>query len=114
MKTILVVDDEPVIRSLAELSLDDSAWQVKSAPDAGAALRSIQESKPDLIFLDLGLPDVSGRDLARRLRSEAGTADIRIVYMTGAAPEECAEADDVMCKPFTPDVLRAQAARWLR
>jgi two-component system phosphate regulon response regulator PhoB len=113
MKTILVVDDEQVIRSLAEQALTTDTWQVRSAADAGTALAAIRERKPDLIFLDLGLPGVSGAELARRLRADEGTAAIPILYLTGLAPEACRDADGVVAKPFTPEKLRAHAANWL-
>ncbi len=113
MKTILVVDDEPVIRSLAQLSLQDERWRVVPAADAAAALAEIGREKPDLIFLDLGLPGVSGRELAGRLRRDASTAAIPIVYMTGLAPADCDGADAVVAKPFTPETLRAHAGNWL-
>lgn len=113
MKTILVVDDEPVIRSLAETSLRQGGWDVRLAPDAATALTVIQKCMPDLIFLDLGLPGLSGEDLARRLRTEATTSAIPIVYLTGRAPQDCRGADAVLTKPFTPDLIRAHAQNWL-
>jgi len=113
MKTILVVDDEPVIRSLAQMSLECEAWHVVPAADARAAMAEIARARPDLILLDLGLPGMSGQELAKRLRSESGTARIPIVYLTGRHPEHYDEADAVITKPFTPETLRASASSWL-
>jgi two-component system phosphate regulon response regulator PhoB len=113
VKRILVVDDEPVIRSLAQLSLDSDAFHVDLARDAATALELIEISPPDLIFLDLGLPGISGEDLARRLRADKRTSSIPIVYLTGLAPASSGPANAVVRKPFTPDTLRASAAAWL-
>jgi two-component system phosphate regulon response regulator PhoB len=113
MKTILVVDDEPVVRSLASASLERDGWRVVPAADATTALDEIERGRPDLIFLDLGLPGMSGQELARRLRADARTATIPIVYLTGLKPENGDEVDGVLQKPFTPSVLRAFAANWL-
>jgi two-component system phosphate regulon response regulator PhoB len=113
MKTILVIDDEPVIRSLVRLSLENPDWHVAMAADAGSALAEIERRKPDLILLDLGLPGTSGEDLARRLRTDETTAAIPIVFLTGLRPTDAANADAVIQKPFTPDMLRAYASNWL-
>jgi two-component system phosphate regulon response regulator PhoB len=113
MKTILVVDDEPVVRSLASATLERDGWRVVPAPDAAAAMKEIEQRRPDLIFLDVGLPGMSGQELARRLREDARTAAIPIVYLTGLSPESGVEVDGVLQKPFTPAVLRAFAANWL-
>ncbi|HXH22525.1 MAG TPA: response regulator [Dehalococcoidia bacterium] len=113
MKTILVVDDEPVIRSLASASLERDGWRVVPAADAASALAEIERAPPDLIFLDLGLPGMAGEDLARRLRADRRTASIPIVYLTGRRLEAADEADAVLTKPFTPAALRAFAANWL-
>jgi two-component system phosphate regulon response regulator PhoB len=112
-KRILVVDDEPVIRSLAQITLESEEWQVALADDASTALAEIGRSRPDLIFLDLGLPGVPGDELARRIRLNESMADIPIVYLTGMAPDSCGEADDIVTKPFTPAILRQSASNWL-
>jgi len=113
MKRILVVDDEPVVRALAEESLRRGDWSVQSAGDAAAALAAIRRERPDLILLDLGLPGTSGAELARRLREDERTRTIPIVYMTGLRPADCEGADGVVTKPFTPERLRAYASNWL-
>lgn len=113
MKAILVVDDEPVIRTLVQLSLSAPDRAITVAQDAFEALAEIARSTPDLILLDLGLPGISGHELARRLRSGEGTAHIPIVYLTGANPESLEHASDLLQKPFTPDRLQAVAAAWL-
>jgi CheY-like chemotaxis protein len=113
VKRILVVDDEPVIRELASLALSGSGWQVDLAGDASEALEQIERAPPDLILLDLGLPGMSGKDLARRLKARPKTAGAPIVYLTGARPDSPEPADAVLSKPFTPASLRAIAEQWL-
>ncbi|HEY7270039.1 MAG TPA: response regulator [Dehalococcoidia bacterium] len=113
MKTILVIDDEPVVRALAEVSLAGEDRVVRLAPDAATALEAIADAMPDLILLDLGLPDMRGDELARRLRADDATARIPILYLTGLPPEDEGLADGVVAKPFTPEKLRAYASNWL-
>jgi two-component system phosphate regulon response regulator PhoB len=113
MKTILVVDDEPVIRSLAEEALRSDGWSVRTAADVPSALKAIERDQPDLIFLDLALPGTSGVELARRLRADTATAAIPIVCLTGLVTADCPDADAVLSKPFTPAKIRAYAANWV-
>jgi CheY-like chemotaxis protein len=112
MKRVLVVDDEPVIRQLVEASLAE-ACEVTTASDGQSALAAAQTTHPDLILLDLGLPGLNGKEVARRLRSERETASIPIVYLTGGEPAEAIEVDGVIEKPFTPLLLRTRLAGWL-
>jgi len=82
---ILVVDDNPVnLRLLCDL-LTYEGYEIQSAIDADTALIQIQTAKPDLILLDIGLPGMDGLTLARKLKSEDGTRDIRIVALTAYA-----------------------------
>ena len=64
---VLIVDDEPPIRKLLRMGLTAQGYQVLEAPDGGTALDLIAE-KPDLVILDLGLPDMQGLDLLRTIR----------------------------------------------
>ncbi len=113
MKRILVVDDEPVIRQLVELSLAGDDCSVVGAPDGLTALQSINDETPDLILLDVGLPGIDGGELARLLRSNDDTARIPIVYLTGLARPQAPDVDGVLLKPFTPSMLRASTACFL-
>ncbi len=114
MKRVLVVDDEPVIRSLVEASLAGPDCQVVSVADGVSALRAVDSERPDLILLDLGLPGMAGHEVASRLRSRHETAGIPIVYLTGLEPSgDRGPADGVIAKPFTPASLRQSTAAWL-
>ena len=112
-RTVLVVDDEAAIRLLVEASLGGAGCTVIGAGDGPSALRSARQRRPDLILLDLGLPGMPGSQVAQTLRSEAATADVPIVYLTGREPEEVGSVDGVILKPFTPATLRDQLGRWL-
>jgi CheY-like chemotaxis protein len=75
--------------------------------DGQTAIERAREGRPDLILLDVGLPGLSGRDVLERLRADASTATIPIVYLTGLAPQEGPRPDGLLAKPFTPTVLRS-------
>ncbi len=83
--TVLIVDDAPANVALLEHLLRVNGYEVRSAADAEDALSSIAQSKPRLILTDIQLPGVSGLELARRLKSNASTADIRIIAVSAFA-----------------------------
>lgn len=114
---ILIVDDEPDIVELLEYNLRQAGYVVTSADDGAGALAAALREPPDLILLDLNLPDVSGTDVCRRLRRDPTTEAIPIVMITARGDEidrvvgfELG-ADDYIVKPFSPRelVLRVQA-----
>jgi len=114
---VLVIDDEPPIRKLLRMGLDTQGYRVIEAPDAKSALDLMRE-KPDLIILDLGLPDMQGLDLLRRLR--AGNDSVPIVVLSSRADERAKVqaldlgADDYVTKPFGMDELLARIRAALR
>jgi CheY-like chemotaxis protein len=115
IKRVLVVEDEPVVRSLVEASLESESCTVVSVTDGPSALSAALAEPPDLILLDLGLPGMAGGEVAQRLRAEASTASVPICYLTGRDPEDLGlPADGVIRKPFTPALLRDGLAKWLR
>ena len=105
MATILVVDDEPTIRMLVRLTLERDGHEVLEA-DAGAmGLTLAQLYRPDLVLLDVALPQLSGLEVARRL--EGSTP---VLLLTGLAPEPGVEAGlpavrGFVEKPFSPAAL---------
>jgi two-component system KDP operon response regulator KdpE len=114
---ILLVDDEvPIQRALAPL-LRSRGYDVEVAGTGQAALQSIQVSPPDLIVLDLGLPDQEGIEVCRRVRA---TSDLPIVILSarGGETEKVAAldlgADDYVTKPFGPEELLARIRVALR
>lgn len=115
---ILVVDDEPAIRRLLRTSLSSQGFQVLEAADGKHALAEIERSQPDLVILDLGLPDISGLDLIRIVR--AGGSAIPILVLSSRADEtgkvEALDlgADDYVTKPFGTGELFARVRAALR
>jgi two-component system KDP operon response regulator KdpE len=114
---VLVVDDEPPIRKLLRMGLSTQGYRVIEAADGRTAVDLVRE-KPDLIILDLGLPDVQGLDLLRQLR--AGNERVPIVVLSSRADEGAKVqaldlgADDYVTKPFGMDELLARIRAALR
>lgn len=117
---ILIVEDEPAIREMVAFALERAGFQYTEAETAGAAQVSIADQQPDLILLDWMLPDLSGVDLARRIKKEELTATIPIIMLTARGEEEDkirgldAGADDYVTKPFSPRELVARIKAVLR
>jgi two-component system KDP operon response regulator KdpE len=113
---LLVEDDEPTRRSVAA-NLDAHGYRVVEAGDVASALRAWDAERPDLILLDLGLPDAEGGTVIRRVRREA-TTPILVLSARGAEPDKVAAleagADDYVTKPFGLEELRARIAAVLR
>ena len=113
-QTILVVEDESKIRSLLRGYLERAGFSVLSTGSGAEALTLVTTAVPDLILLDLGLPDVPGEAVAREVRR---TSRVPILILTAKAGEEDRiaglelGADDYVTKPFSPQevVLRVQA-----
>ncbi len=117
MKTILVVDDEPKIVKLVRDYLEHAGFAVHSAADGRSALSLARSEKPDLIVLDLGLPQLDGLDVTRELRK---ISNVPIIMLT-ARSEEADKlvglelgADDYITKPFSPRELVARVRVVLR
>ena len=117
MKTILVVDDEPRIVQLARDYLDRAGFAVLTAGDGKTALAAARAEKPDLVILDLGLPEMDGLDVARALRKDS---NVPIIMLT-ARGEETDKlvglelgADDYITKPFSPKEMVARVRAVLR
>jgi len=108
MLTILIADDEPHVVELVRVTLEDDRVRVVEAPDGATALLLATELEPELIFLDVNLPDLSGLDVCRRLRRESRLAGARIVMLTAAAQQDditrglAAGASQYLTKPFSP------------
>jgi CheY-like chemotaxis protein len=82
MKTILIVDDElAIVDSLVDL-LDDEGFGVITAPNGKVGLRKLEEELPDLIFIDIMMPVMDGREMLRRLREQPHYASIPVVMMS--------------------------------
>jgi two-component system cell cycle response regulator DivK len=86
-KRILIVEDDALNRQLLHDLLQAHGYDVTAAGEAAAALALVRSKRPDLILLDLQLPDLSGYEVARRLKREAATRWIPVVAVTGFALE---------------------------
>jgi CheY-like chemotaxis protein len=113
MKRVLVIDDEPTVRSLVALSIQGPECKVDAFASGPDALESLGGYTPDLILLDVGLPGMPGDEVLRRLRADARTATVPVVLLTGREPPEDASPDGLVLKPFTPASLRASLSGWL-
>ncbi|MEU8249695.1 response regulator [Nonomuraea sp. NPDC048916] len=111
MTRVLVVDDEPQILRALRINLAARHYEVEVAADGGAALRMAADTSPDLVILDLGLPDLDGVDVIHGLR---GWSSVPIIVLSGRAGNQDkiealdAGADDYVTKPFGIDELLAR------
>ncbi len=117
-RTLLVVDDDDDLREALAEQLEAEGFHVLQAPTGAAGARAAADGRPDLLILDVDLPDTDGRDLCHRLR-DAGVA-APILMLTGAAEDADAirgldsGADDYVTKPFRFAVLLARIRAHLR
>jgi two-component system, OmpR family, KDP operon response regulator KdpE len=115
--TVLVVEDDEETRAALVRELGSRGYRIQEAPDGRTALERWEASRPDVILLDLGLPDIDGLDVIRRVRRDAMTP---IVILSGRyAEREKVEAldrgaDDYVTKPFGLDELHARLRVALR
>src|SRR5271154_4184099 len=115
--TILVVDDEAQIRKMLNIFLDASDYKIEESETGKQALRMTHSIKPDLILLDLGLPDIDGKEVISQIRE--GSQVPIIALSAEAADEEAvavlnAGADDYLAEPLNADVLMARVKANLR
>ena len=117
---VLVVDDDPVICDLVASTLTEQGFPTRRASDAREALYLIQRETPDVILLDVHLPDISGYQLCRRLRDDYGDS-IGIILISGERKESFDRvaglllgADEYLLKPFVLDELLARVQRLVR
>lgn len=115
--TILVVDDEPTVTEVVSIYLERAGYQVIVAADGESALEKLKARQPDLVVLDLMLPDVDGLEITRWLRARRDTP----IIMLTARREEVDRilglelgADDYVVKPFSPQELVSRVKAVLR
>ena len=119
-KTVLIVDDEAAIREMISVALQMAGYRCLEAENAQSAHAIVVDHQPDIILLDWMMPDVSGIELARRLKRETAYADIPIIMLTARSEEDNkiqgleAGADDYITKPFSPRELIARLKAVLR
>ena len=106
----LIVDDSEVLRRLIEMCLRPAGFEIATAASGGEALDTAATFEPDLILLDIGLPDMTGWDVLAGLRASATTADTKILILSGYEDVHTEArrlgADGALIKPFRNDELR--------
>ena len=108
---ILLVDDDPRLRDRVRLALERAGWQVVTAADGQEALLHASREDPDFIVLDIGLPELDGFEVCRRIRQRS---EVPILFLTARDDEvDCVlglelGADDYVTKPFSPRELVAR------
>ena len=116
---ILVVDDDENISEVLKMYLQSSGYDIRVAADGKAAQEVFVDYKPDLVLLDIMLPDVSGYQIVQELRADPGLRDVRVLMMTarGSIIERkkglALGADGFLAKPFELSELRSEIARLL-
>jgi two-component system phosphate regulon response regulator PhoB len=117
---ILVVDDEPDLLELVRFNLTQAGFAVDTAASGREALAKLKRGAPDLLILDLMLPDVSGNEICRQVRADAALADLPVLMLTAKGEEVDRVvgfelgADDYVPKPFSPRELTLRVRAVLR
>jgi two-component system, OmpR family, KDP operon response regulator KdpE len=111
MPSVLVIDDEPALLRALQINLSARDYQVTTAPDGTAGLTAMARDRPDVVIVDLGLPDMDGTDVIRGIRGWS-TAPIIVLSARGNEAQKVdaldAGADDYVTKPFGMDELLAR------
>jgi DNA-binding NarL/FixJ family response regulator len=117
---VLVVDDDPLTCELVTSTLAEQGYSTRAASDAREALYLIKRDTPDVILLDVKLPDISGYQLCRRIRDDLGDS-VGVILISGERKESFDRvaglllgADDYLVKPFMLDELFARVERLAR
>jgi len=117
-RVVLVIEDDDDLRNLVVHVLRRAGFSVVAVPDGNTGLQVAAERRPELVLLDVRLPDLTGREVCRRLRASPGTAGAYVILVSGMAEERDrvagfeAGADDYVAKPYSMRelVLRLKAA----
>jgi DNA-binding response OmpR family regulator len=119
-KKILIVEDEKDILQLVKLYLEKEGYRTVTASTGSEGLAQVRTEKPDLVVLDLMLPEIDGLEICKRLRSAPDTAMLPIIMLTAKAEESDTiiglelGADDYVTKPFSPKTLVARVKALFR
>lgn len=117
---VLVVEDEPAQREVLTYNLESEGFAVRTAENGEEALVAVAERKPDLILLDWMMPNLSGLEVCRQVKSNAETADIAVIMLTARSEEADTVrgldtgADDYVTKPYQLRELMARVRNQAR
>lgn len=121
MKCILCVEDEPEMIDLIRLILGRRGFEVKGANGGVEGLRMIHQEKPDLVLLDLMMPDMDGWEVYQQIKADEKTRGIPVIVVTAKAQSidkvlglHIAKVDDYIAKPFQPQELLASVEKVLQ
>jgi len=118
-RRVLVVEDSAVIRRLIEVCLRPASLEVVMREDGPTGLSAAISEKPDLLVLDIGLPEMDGWEVLDRLRSDPRTKELPVLVLTAHAEEESRRradeggADAFVTKPFQPNDFRQEVLNLL-
>ena len=108
---VLIVEDAPDFAQIVEMLVVRCGHDVTTVPNGEAALQYARQARPELVLVDLGLPDMDGYQLANRLRNDVGLVDSKIMALSGYAPDqrrnEAAGIDGHLMKPLKMSVLKS-------
>ncbi len=110
-RLVVVADDEEDILDLVTTIIERSGHEVLPVRDGAAALAAIRERRPDLVILDIAMPEVDGLEVLRRLRSDARTSELPVLLLSARAQEDdvrlafATGANAYVKKPFSPGEL---------
>lgn len=120
MQKILVVEDEKDFQSLLELTLKKAGYEVRIAPNGEEALKAFHEQRPNLILLDIRLPDMDGFEVFKRLKGDKESLGVPVIVLTVQSAVTVVlqglrlGAQDYMIKPFNPEELLERISSLLR
>lgn len=118
-RNILVVDDEPYMVRLLQHHLEKAGYRMTKATSGNDALTRIRQDKPDLVLMDVMMPQLNGLEVLAKLREEEATRDLPVIIMTANAQRftrdeaEAAGVTVYLTKPFSPTHLLAEVKRHL-
>jgi len=110
-RSVLVVDDEPMARTMLRLILVRAGFEVREAEDGKAALSEVDRSLPDLMILDIMMPGIDGFEVCERLRADESTNSLPIIMLSARTDTESVKrglnlgANKYLTKPVGPDEL---------
>jgi CheY-like chemotaxis protein len=113
-KRVLVVDDHPLLREVQVLLLREAGYAATALSGAREALDRLADLRPDLIVLDLSMPDMNGYQFLQRLRADDAWSEVPVIVATGLTTEEMDPIEhdcDVLAKPFTDVALLSSVRR---
>jgi DNA-binding response OmpR family regulator len=112
IKRILCIEDEPEMIDLIRLILNRRGFEVYGAPGGVEGIRLVRETHPDLVLLDLMMPDMDGWEVYQQMKADAALRDIPVIVVTAKAQNidkvlglHIAKVDDYIAKPFSPKEL---------